>query len=189
MPQLFNGCHREELHPATVQAGKTTKCNDVAIFLLKLLSIQLPTWKAVFPKVDAIQLGKGNSYVLTNQSFTQLWHDIIFIICCHNFRRNASGNSRYASGNGRYDRVTAEFWIYPHPSKKTAVSPKRHSRPAIKKPLFYKKSFLLSGRIAITPLPPFGWIIFHILAQGRKSISKKRNETSTNRIRMIRPSL
>ena len=66
--------------------------------------------------------------------------------------------------------------------KKTAVSPKRHSRPAIKKPLFYKKSFLLSGRIAITPLPPFGWIIFHILAQGRKSISKKeeRNINQSN---------
>ena len=85
MPQLFNGCHREELHPAAVQVGKAIKCNDVAIFLLKLLSIQLPTWKAVFSKVDAIQLGKGNSYVLTNQSFTQLWHDDIIIeILTHN---------------------------------------------------------------------------------------------------------
>ena len=35
--------HREELHPAAVQVGKAMKCNDVAIFLLKLLSIQLPT--------------------------------------------------------------------------------------------------------------------------------------------------
>jgi hypothetical protein len=35
--------HREELHPAAVQVGKAIKCNDVAIFLLKLLSIQLPT--------------------------------------------------------------------------------------------------------------------------------------------------
>jgi hypothetical protein len=121
------------------------------------------------------------------------WHYIIFIICCRNFRRNASGNGRYGCAITLQETVVTTVlrlnFEFTPTHKKTAVSPQRHSRPAIKKPLFYKKSFLLSGRIAITPLPPFGWIIFHILAQGRKSISKKRNETSTNRIRVIRPSL
>lgn len=47
----------------------------------------------------------------------------------------------------RQPNKIAEYRVY----KKTAVSTTRHSRPAIKKPLFYKKSFSFRGGIACRP--------------------------------------
>ena len=47
---------------------------------LIILRFQIPTCKVEFPKVDANQLGNGNSYVLTNQYITQLWHDTILYL-------------------------------------------------------------------------------------------------------------
>lgn len=76
-------------------------------------------------------------------------------------------------------RCRAFFCATIYAPKKTAVSPKRHSRPAIKKPLFYKKSFLLSGRIAITPLPPLGRIIFSYIGS-RPQIHFKKEERNIN---------
>ena len=115
------------------------------------------------------------------------------IMCCRNFRRNASGNSRYGCAITLQETVVTtalrlNFEFTPTHKKNGRVS--EEAQPTSnQKTIVLQKEFSLIGADCHHPTPAFRLDYISYLAQGRKSISKKRNETSTNRICMIRPSL
>ena len=89
--RLRYGCHCEELHPLTVQAGKAMQCNDVAIFLLLLHRCQVRTCGVVIPKVDRHEMAmRASIYCAAN--IVAISRDDISIL--FHYRHYASGNSR-----------------------------------------------------------------------------------------------